>query len=169
MASNVTETPRAIIGEDQEFQHRFWAVQRMSWAIGLGVVVAAVAGFAGAGGWLGRSHIAAADVQVSYPRAFRWDTEDSIHIRTDAAQSGKIDLTLDRQFLRDFQITGFAPWPVQTSVRAGNSRYSFAALPGQPASITLHVKPLRPLFRRQYRIDVNETKGLPRFAPLVLP
>jgi hypothetical protein len=142
------ETRRDIeLSEDMEFQRKNWRVERVGWAI-LGLIVLAAALGLFGHGLLGRAVVAADDDSVSldYDRFWRLSSPTRLEFEIRPAQSdGRVELWIDRSYLRAVNVTGFTPEP--ESVRAGPDRLHFVfelAEAEAPLGITLEVEPNQP-------------------------
>lgn len=106
------------VGENRSLQHTIWFVQRVSWIIFAFVIVVALSGLTGAGGWWSQQIVTAGKVQAVVPRIARWGASDVVTLTFPAARSVNVDL--DGAFMTAFDLVKIHPAPIaQQSVGAG--------------------------------------------------
>lgn len=147
---------RQAIGTDEQFQHKFWHVQRVGWVFGLALLVAAITGLTGSGGLFEQREARSGPHSIEYPRAFRWDADAEIVIRLAPAATDIAVIEIDRQFAEDFQLTYMTPQPLLTRSTNRGSQYIFRGKAGVAATLVWHVRPIRPRTDPSYRLRVND-------------
>jgi hypothetical protein len=160
--------PRHIIGEDQRFQRQFWLTQRISWIMGLTLVIAACAGLLGSGGWFETVIISSGKHKIEYPRAFRWDADSEIIIKVAPTTGNTVRIELSENFAEDFQLRQAAPMPFVTKMADGRNRYFFPATAGEGGMVILHVRPIRPRIDPSYTIRIGDNPAA-QMRPVVWP
>jgi protein-L-isoaspartate(D-aspartate) O-methyltransferase len=159
---------RHMIGEDRKFQRRFWLVQRISWILGLTLLIAACAGLMGSGGWFETVTISSGQHKIEYPRAFRWDADSEIIISTASAIDDEVRVEMGENFAKDFQLRQMAPLPSATKTANGKSLYFFPTAVGAKGMIIWHVRPIRPRIAPSYSIRVGDNPEA-QLRPVIWP
>lgn len=136
---------KSPVGEDEKFQRRYWAAQRVGWTLLALLLLASLAGLFGPG-LVGRSHAAdsASRLRVEYERFERAHAESSLQIETGAgaAQNGEARVWLSREFLDRVQIHQITPEPASVETAGGRVAYVFRVSdPSQPVVVTVHFEP----------------------------
>lgn len=131
------------LDEHRSFQERLWSVERGAW-VGFGaVVVAALLGVTGSGGYFSRTAVSLDGARIEYPRFTRWEAADSFKISFEAGEAER-SLTLSPAFAEIFQIEDVQPEPVAMQARPDGERLVFSLVADAPAVVHIHVRAQRP-------------------------
>ena len=150
--------------EDRGFQERFWTIERWAWsAFGL-ILLLALAGLAGGGGFFAHATMNLEAGQIEYPRVARWESADEI-TAVFASDSSEHRLTLSPQFSKYFQIEDIQPLPDSTLVSPAGEVMVFRAEGGSPTQVVLHFRAQRPGLARY---DLSLDGGSPAGATTVV-
>lgn len=129
--------------EHRSFQEKLWTAERVAW-VGFGlVVVAALLGVTGSGGYLSRGHLQMEGGEIEFPRFTRWEAADSLKISFDAGEAER-SLTLSPAFAETFQIEDVQPEPSDWQARPDGERLIFNLVAGAPATVHIHVRAQHP-------------------------
>lgn len=118
------------IGDNLEFQRKWWKFERVVWAVFLLILIADVSGL------LGRGPLAKAErgtpngtLQVKYERVQRIGTPSIITILPEQAalRDGSLHLYVSDSLLRDLGAQRIIPQPVSSTLGNGGVSYVFAA------------------------------------------
>ncbi len=102
------------IAECRGFQRRFWMAERIGWAGFALVIVLAIAGFGGRGGWFAVVVKEAADVRAELPRITRRG-ESALVVLTLSGKPGAHRVTVGGELLAHYELEGMTPLPVQSA------------------------------------------------------
>jgi hypothetical protein len=130
------------IEEDRGFQERFWTIERWAWAVFGLIILLALTGLAGGGGFLAHSTMQMEAGQVDYPRVARWEAADEITV-VFASDNPEHRLTISPQFSKYFQIEDIQPLPDSTLISPAGETMMFKA-EGGPTQVVLHLRAQRP-------------------------
>lgn len=153
------------IEERRDFQRRFWTAERAAWIVFGVIILLAIAGLTGSGGFLDHGSNKLQTGEIDYPRISRWQTADDFTIVFDRQGETHI-LTLGQGFLDRFSIQNVSPTPFRSAMTQDGMRMQFDALGGGPHDVRLDVTPTRPGIAR-YRIDLDGTTA--ELSTIVLP
>ena len=131
------------VGEDIEFQSRWWRFERLLWSFFLLVLLADLSGA------LGRGPLANAKrespdgtIEVKYERVERSNTSSIMTIlpRPSAVHDGKVQLFVSDSVVQKLGAQRVIPQPLESIVGSGGITYVFAAS-AQPMLIQIELKP----------------------------
>ena len=134
---------KIAVGEDMEFQRRWWRLEKIVWSFFVLILIADLSGI------LGRGPLANADAQtadgtlrVKYERVLRENTSSIMTILPQAStvQNGKFQLFLSDSVLKQFGAQRIIPQPETSTVGGGGVTYTFPAS-GDPMTIQIELKP----------------------------
>lgn len=132
------------IQEDKNFQEKFWKAERVAWvAFGL-LMIAGALGFLGSGGLFARAVVKAGESSVDYPRVARWQTGAQITVSFGPSPLGERKVGLSRSFAEAFSLDDAQPRPIRAETAAAGELLVFAVKAGEPAEVTIRIKPSRP-------------------------
>ncbi len=134
------------VGEDLEFQRKWWRFETaVWWFFGL-VLLLDLAGAFGRGP-LAKAQRRAADgsINVKYERIERTGTPSflSIQFGQNAIHDGQVKLFVSESIVKELGAQRVVPAPLTTEVGNGGLLYTFPAS-GQPASVELSLQPTAP-------------------------
>ncbi len=131
------------VGEDLEFQRRWWKFERMIWSFFLLVLVCDALGLFGRG-WLAKAHASTRDgaLDLKYERIERASTPSIMAIKfgPNAIQNGAVHLFLSDDVIRPLGAQRIAPQPASYVLGEGGITYTFPAT-GAPATVTIALEP----------------------------
>ena len=134
------------VGEDLQFQERWWSFERIIWTVFILIVIADVLGVFGRG-WLSKAELHGANtgVDVKYERVERAMTpsEMTIDFQPAAIHDGKVQLFVSDSLVKELGNQRIVPQPEQSSVGNGGITYTFPAT-GVPAQIQFEMQPSFP-------------------------
>jgi hypothetical protein len=152
--------------EHREFQERFWTVERWAW-VGFGLIlIFALSGLAGGGGFLAHATITMEAGEVDYPRITRWESADEVTV-TFGSPGDEHRLTLSPQFSQYFQIEDIQPLPARSATSPAGEVMVFQSENGPQSKVVLHLRPQRPgLAGYEVSLDGGDPVGV---TTVVLP
>lgn len=152
--------------EHRSFQEKMWTIERWGWA-GFGVIiVAALLGVTGGGGYLAHARAQIEGGEIDYPRFARWDTGEGFKVIFAAGEEERA-LTLSPAFADAFQIEDIRPAPERSQARPDGDRMIFRLIAGAPATVHIHVRAVKPgLARFKAAIDDGARQDI---TAIVLP
>ncbi len=118
------------VGEDLEFQRRWWRFERIVWSIFGVLLVLALLGLFGRG-YLAKAERRSSDgsVDVRYDRIQRTGTPSklSVSFGPQAIRDGKIVLFVSQSIVKELGAQRVIPSPLQTSIGNDGLTYTFPA------------------------------------------
>ncbi|HSU29673.1 MAG TPA: hypothetical protein VLJ11_00440 [Bryobacteraceae bacterium] len=153
------------VGEDLEFQRRWWRFENILWIFLVAILALDVTGL------LGRGYLAKGTAQtkdgamvVKYERIERFKTPSILTIQfgPSALQNGKLILWTSDSLVKDLGAQRVIPQPEASVIGEGGLRYVFDATPGpssvqfalEPGKIGLHHLTLRVPGSEDLKLDV---------------
>ena len=134
------------VGEDLEFQERWWKFENTVWAIFAVLLVLDLLGVFGRG-WAAKAKADTGDgaLHVKYERIERTMTPSVLQVQfgPNAAVDGKYKLFVSGSVVGELGNQRIAPEPESSAVGQGGFVYTFPAL-GQPAVVTFSLEPASP-------------------------
>ncbi|HKX13272.1 MAG TPA: hypothetical protein VJP40_08980 [bacterium] len=127
------------INQDLRFQRRMWRAERIArWTLA-GILVAAVLGLLGGGGWLSLRNLSTpqGSVQVEYPAYPRREASALLRIRLGP---GLQEFWLESSYLENHLLTAIQPPPKATETHAGRILFRYPPADGI-SSIVLEFRP----------------------------
>lgn len=120
--------PDLEIDQDLRWERRYIRVQVVSWVIMALIIGAALAGLMGAGP-LSTTTVASPhrSLVVQYQRVLRYEEPVAFTIiLTPPRHASRVQLWIDNELLRPYQVASIAPQPRSSSAGKGRTRYTFA-------------------------------------------
>jgi hypothetical protein len=134
------------VGEDLEFQRKWWRFERIVWSIFVVILICDLLGLFGRG-WLAKATQTTPDgaLKLNYERIERADTPSimTLHFNDAAIQDGKIHLFVSESVTRPLGAQRIAPEPMISAVGDAGNTYTFAATHG-PATVQIALEPSFP-------------------------
>jgi hypothetical protein len=134
------------VGEDLEFQRKWWRFENIAWIFFALIIVLDLAGLFGRGP-LARAQRHAADgtIDVKYERIERTDSPSilTIQFAQSAIHDGKIRLFVSNSLVKELGAQRVIPAPQETVVGEGGLTYTFLAS-APPARVDLALEPPGP-------------------------
>ena len=132
------------LNEDRSFQERWWTAERIAWGGFALIVVLALAGLSGSGGWLADTTASGTGGSVDYPRLSRWQADDTVSVTFAASSKTSRTLTLSNAFTSLFQIVDVEPRPTTSTATQDGEDLEFRVAPDGPSTVDLHVRSQHP-------------------------
>ena len=151
------------LNEDRTFQRRFWKAERVAWSIFIVVILLALAGLTGSGGWLAERSASTSAGDLRYPAVGRWQTGDSLSL--EIAGTRETIVEFDRAFLDLYEIRQMIPQPVSTAATSAGVALRYE--PEEQAVLRWDVLPRRASLGRPLIVRLNGEAVTLR--PVVLP
>jgi hypothetical protein len=157
------------VGEDLEFQRKWWRFERIAWSLLTLILVLDLLGA------FGRGHLAKATAQtkdgsmtVEYERIERFKTPSilTVHFGPAAVQNGKVLLWTSESLVKELGAQRVVPQPLVSVVGEGGIQYTFDAT-RIPASIQFGVEPGK-IGRHHLTLRVPGSEDL-RLDVIVMP
>lgn len=102
------------ITESRDFQRRFWMAERIGWLGFALIIVLAIAGFGGRGGWFAVVVTEATDLRAELPRVARRG-ESAVVLLTLSGKPGEHGVTIGGDLLAHYELEGVTPLPVRSA------------------------------------------------------
>ncbi len=137
------------VGEDLEFQRKWWRFEKGVWVVFTLILVLDLAGVFGRG-WLAKQERKAADgsIDVKYERIERTSTPSiiTIHFGDSAIRDGQAALFVSNSLVTELAAQRIVPAPKTTVIGDGGLTYVFPAS-RTPASVEIALEPTGPGLR----------------------
>lgn len=131
------------VGEDLEFQRRWWRFEHVIWACFTLILVLDLAGVLGRGP-LAKAHVKTADgaMDMSYERFERFQTPSiiSIHLGPNAVHDGKIQLWVSQSLIKSLGNQRIIPQPATSTLSDLGMLYSWPS-GSRPDSVDFALEP----------------------------
>lgn len=124
-ATGEDEGSRIHLQTDRPLQERLWMANRVGWAVMLVLVVVAILGLTGSGGWLSHHQLRAGDATIDLPRIGRWAAADHLSVEFAPEQRGSSRVTVPQSFLDLFAIEAVSPRPSSVVATPEGHIYTF--------------------------------------------
>ncbi len=144
---SVPQVDNAIaVGEDLEFQRRWWKFERAIWVFFAVLLVADALGAFGRG-WLAKAKREAADgsLHLQYERVERANTPSIMTLRFDPSvvRDGELKLFVSQSIVKELGAQRVVPQPRTSTLGGGGITYSFSAT-GGPMVVEIALEPSFP-------------------------
>lgn len=153
------------IDERRHFQEIFWTVERFAWIIFALILLLALLGLTGSGGYFAKTTQTLDAGTAEYARFSRWEASDEMRFTFNAG-AGTHRLTIEPAFYEYLQVEGVQPAPERAFFNEDGLVMEFAAEQGAPLSAVLYYRPLRPGYL-SYRVVLDGSAA--DLATVVLP
>ena len=134
------------VGEDLDFQRKWWRFENAAWVIFTLIIVLDLAGLFGRGP-IAKAERRSADgaIDVKYERIERTDSPSilTVQFAPSAIQNGKIHLYVSNSLVKQLGTQRVIPAPQDTVIGEGGLTYTFPAS-RPPASVDLALQPSGP-------------------------
>lgn len=134
------------VGEDLDFQRRWWRFEKIIWGLFLIVIVCDLAGLFGRG-WLAKAEASTPDraLRIEYERVQRANTPSTmtLHLGPAAVRDGNVHVSITDSVVRDLGAQRITPQPAVSAVGHGGIAYSFPATGGS-AAVQIQLQPSTP-------------------------
>lgn len=156
VADSVSKVTEVAVGEDLQFQRRWWKFERIIWSFFLVLLLADVLGLFGRG-WLAKAQRTdpAQTVTLDYERIERASTPSimTFYLKPAAIEDGKIQLFVSDNLVKTLGAQRISPQPETSTLGNGGITYTFAATQA-PATAEIQLQPSFPGVHR-FRVQVN--------------
>ncbi|HEY3707262.1 MAG TPA: hypothetical protein VGL22_19530 [Terracidiphilus sp.] len=147
VADSVSKAENKVaVGEDLEFQRKWWRFEHIAWSILLAIVIVDLLGGFGRG-WLARAQKSTPDqaMTLHYERIARASTPSVMTFQfTDKAiHNGRITLYVSDSVVKPLGALRIAPQPALSSIGDGGITYVFDAGKG-PSTVQIQLQPSFP-------------------------
>lgn len=112
------------LAEDRAFQNRLWTIQRSSWIGFILLLLVALAGLTGGGGYFSNQTVEIGSATVVLPRISRREATDEMRLIVSDAPS--VDIQLSSDFGRYYTIKQIYPQPDRSEATDAGLRFRFA-------------------------------------------
>jgi len=132
------------VGEDLEFQRRWWKFETAMWWIIGAVLILNLSGVFGRGP-LAHAQMSNDDIQVQYERSERTGTPSilKVEFKRQAQQDGKLKLHVSQSVVEELGAQRVIPSPLDSAIGDGGLTYTFSA-EKPPGSVEFALQPPRP-------------------------
>lgn len=158
------------VDQDMGFQRRMWTIQRVGWGVVALILVAGMLGVFGEGPLSDASARAGDALEVRYGRIERHRSPStmSVWVSTDLAQSGKVEVWLDREFADRLRIESVTPEPESVETSATRVTYMFEVDDHQSRAVISFGTDQQGMGLQRGAVGVGEGPSV-SFRQLVLP
>jgi hypothetical protein len=143
---SVPKVDEIAVGENLDFQRRWWRFERGIWIFFLLILVADVLGLFGRG-WLAKAQRtdAAHTLTLDYERVERASTPSimTFHFASPAIRNGKVQLFISEDIVKALGAQRIAPQPESSTIGDGGVTYVFPAT-AAPATVQIQLEPSFP-------------------------
>ena len=134
------------VGEDLQFQEKWWTFERAIWSVFVLILIADVLGVFG-NGWLAKAQIRQPEsgMFVKYERVERTGSPSKLEVQfgPDAVSDGKVKLFVSDSVVKDLGAQRVIPQPEISAVTKDGLVYTFPAA-GQPGDVAFELEPSAP-------------------------
>lgn len=134
------------VGEDLEFQRKWWRFERVIWTVFLAIILCDVLGMFGKG-WLSKAVRVSPDqaMTLNFERIERANTPSSMTLTfgTSAIHGGRIRVFVSDSVVRLLGAQRISPQPLDSTIGGGGITYTFPATQG-PAAVEIMLQPSFP-------------------------
>nr|ACI04477.1 putative conserved membrane-anchored protein [uncultured bacterium RM57] len=134
------------VGEDLDFQRRWWRFEKIVWTFFLLLIICDLIGLFGRG-YLAKAQRTASDgtLRLTYERIERSSTPSimTLHFGPSAIRDGQIKLFISESIVRRLGAQRISPQPAQSVVGNGGFTYTFPATT-TPATVEISLEPSFP-------------------------
>ncbi len=131
------------VGEDLEFQRKWWRFEKIVWSFFVLILLADLAGLLGRGPLANaRAQTADGTLSLKYERVLRENTASIMTVlpESTAIHDGKLQLFVSDSILKEFGAQRVIPQPQTSSVGDGGVTYTFPAT-STPMTVQIELKP----------------------------
>lgn len=148
------------VGEDIEFQRRWWRFERAIWVLFTVLVVLDLLGVFGRG-WAANAHVSSPDgtMDVKYERIERFSTPSILDVKfgQNAIHDGKVQLWISEGMVKKLGTQRVVPQPASSVIGNDGILYTFDAT-SVPASVQFALQPAAAgIFPLQLRVPGSQT------------
>lgn len=160
IGDSVPKVGDVAVGEDLEFQRRWWRFERAVWLLFLLILIADLLGLFGRG-WLAKAQRtdAAQTLTLDYERVERANTPSimTFHFMPAAIRNGQVQLYVSEDIIKPLGAQRVSPQPKESTMGNNGITYTFSAT-RTPATAEIQ---LQPSFPGSHRFRVQILGGQP--------
>ena len=130
------------LSEDRGLQRKIWRAERVGWLLFAVIILCAVLGLTGAGGFFGRQSVELAGATFKLPTVTRWQAEDTLVI--ELKDTGPVDIGVGQDFSRHFTLETITPKPMRDHGQEDGLHLSFDLEGPGTKTVILPVRAARP-------------------------
>jgi hypothetical protein len=134
---------KVAVGEDLDFQRRWWRFEKIVWSFFVLVLIADLLGLLGRGP-LANAKLQTQDgsLQVKYERVLRENTSSILTLlpQSSVIHDGKLQIFVSDSIVKEFGAQRIIPQPLVSSVGNGGVTYTFPAS-AAPMTVQFELKP----------------------------
>lgn len=134
------------VGEDLEFQRKWWRFERIIWTLFLVILICDLLGVFGRG-WLSKARRSTPDhvLMLNYERIERASTPSimTLHFAPAAVRDGHIQVFVSEEIIRRLGAQRISPQPQISELTNGGITYTFPAT-SAPATVEISLQPSFP-------------------------
>jgi hypothetical protein len=157
------------VGEDLEFQERWWTFERVIWSFFALLLIADALGVFGAG-WLAHrtATLPGSGMSVHYDGVLRTGTPSMIAVQfgPDAPQRGVVLLQVSNSVIKDLDAQRVIPQPQISATDLGHMTYTFP-VNSNPGEVQFEVQPASPGVRH-FKLQIPGHEAIEKTV-VVLP
>jgi hypothetical protein len=143
---SVPKSGGVAVGENLDFQRKWWKFERIVWCIFVVLIVCDLLGLFGRG-WLANAKAATPDgaLNLEYERIERASTPSimTLHLGQPAIHDGKIRIYISDSIVRPLGAQRISPQPEVSTLVEGGISYTFAAT-SAPSTVQIALEPSFP-------------------------
>lgn len=152
------------LSENRDLLGRKWKIQRLAWSAFALVVVAAIGGVTGAGGYLSSQRLEFGEAVANLPRITRWGASDQAIFEFRSRDS--VDLVLGSDFNRLFGVQNIIPEAQESVAMANGLKMTFRLSGDGMKTVRIDLRPSKPGWNS---VSVSVDGQTKRTSVLVLP
>jgi hypothetical protein len=157
------------VGEDLNFQHKWWKFERIIWSFFILVLLCDVLGLFGRG-WLAKAKRSTPDqaLTLEYERVERSGSPSvmTLHFGPAASHNGRIQVFVNNEIIRGLGARRISPQPATSALTDGGITYTFDS----GSTPTIAEIALQPMFPGRHKIRIQVPGRQPiETSVLVLP
>jgi hypothetical protein len=137
------------VGEDLEFQERWWTFERVIWIFFTLILIADALGVFGAG-WLAHRKVTPSNsgMSIYYDRVLRVGTPTMLGIQfgPDAIKDTEVTLDVSASVTKELGAQRVIPQPLTSVIQSGHVTYTFPAS-NRPGEVQFELQPGSPGYR----------------------
>lgn len=134
------------VGEDLDFQRRWWVFERLIWGVFVMVIVCDLLGLFG-NGWLSKAVASVPDgsLRVEYEWVARASTPSTmtLHFGPGALRDGRVQVYVSDAIVQGLGAQRVAPQPASSIIGDEGIRYTFP-VSASPAQVQIQLEPTAP-------------------------
>lgn len=140
--------------EHRGFQERYWFIQRIAWCGYLVIVIVALLGLTGSGGYLHKQTVVFKGATVELPRVSRWEGSDDMKVTFSDGQTVH-DLVISSAFFDRFSVEQIRPEPMQEDAMADAQGLRFSASGDAPHKVWFDLRAMH-FGWTSFRVQIGE-------------